>query len=210
LLQAKRAFPTHGVYEIDSEFKSTDAAQTARMKLLRDWAGMDFIRFLLYCPRPISLKASVREALNQMRTNALAGDIFDYTLGLQLRDDLLSPNPTIAAGLFVADIDAMPKTLGETHGALFDTSTPFSWFIIQHLSSEQHFSNRHRRRGPVLRDFEDNPKADDIERLVRGDHRVLETRDLPDSLSGDTPPRVLPQFVIEISVVSGVERPRVG
>jgi hypothetical protein len=48
LLQAKRVFPmADDNYEVDSEFKSTDAAQTERMKALRDWAGTDFIRFLL-------------------------------------------------------------------------------------------------------------------------------------------------------------------
>lgn len=212
LLQAKRVFPmADDNYEVDSEFKSTDAAQTERMKALRDWAGMDFIRFLLYCPRPKGLKPSVREALNQMRTNALGGEIFDYMLGLQLRDDLLSPNPTTAAGLFVADLDAMPKTLGETHASLFDKSTPFSWFIVQHLSWNGHFLHRRGLRGRDPDNPDDsNPRSKDVERLVCGDHRVLETRNLPESLSGNMPPRVLPQYVIEVSVISGLDRPRLG
>lgn len=212
LLQAKRVFPmADDNYGVNSEFKSTDAAQTERMKALRDWAGMDFIRFLLYCPRPKGLKPSVREALNQMRTNALGGQIFDYTLGLQLRDDLLSPNPTIAAGLFVADLDAMPKTLGEAHAGLFNTSTPFSWFIVQHLSRNGPFLNQRRLHNGASDDFDgSSPKARDVERLVCGDHRVLETRNLPESLSGDIPPRVLPQYVIEVSVISGLDRPRLG
>jgi hypothetical protein len=130
-------------------------------------------------------------------------------LGLQLRDDLLSSNPTTAAGLFVADLDAMPKTLGETHASLFDKSTPFSWFIVQHLSRDGHFLHRHRLQGRAPDDFDGcNPRAKDVERLVCGDHRVLETRNLPESLSGDTPPRVLPQYVIEVSVISGLDRPR--
>ena len=212
LLQAKRVFPmANDNYGVDSEFNSTDAAQTERMKVLRDWAGMDFIRFLLYCPRPKSLQPSLREALNQMRTNAVGGGIFDYTLGLQLRDDLLSPSPTTAAGLFIADLDDMPKTLGETHASLFDKSTPFSWFIVQHLSPDRRFILRRSLEGRAPDDFDDsNPRAKDVERLVCGDHRVLETRNLPESLSGDIPPRVLPKYVIEVSVVSGLDRPRVG
>jgi hypothetical protein len=212
LLQAKRVFPlADGEYELASKFDSTDADQTARMRILQDWAGIDFIRYLLYCPRPKSLRPPVREALNQMRTNALDGPIFDYTLGLQLRDDLLSEKPTVAAGMFVARLDAMPKTLGETHAALFRSCTPFSWFIIQHLSGDGHLVNRH---SPYTPDdglmFENNPKAHEIECLIRGDHRVLQSTGLPASLSPDSTPRFLPEFIVEVSVVSGLDRPRFG
>lgn len=207
LLQAKRVFPSgpDNQYSCDSKFKSSDADQHQRMKALRDWAQADFIRYLLYCPRPKNLDAPVREALNQLRTNALGADIFDYTLGLELRDDLLSANPTVAAGVFVGSIDSAPDTLGKTHSGLFRTTTPFSWFIVQHMASGR---NSFDRRFRDLDRPESKSKEKDIERLVRGDHRVLEHFDLPDSLSANIPPRVLPAHTIEISVTCGIDRPR--
>lgn len=207
LLQAKRVFPSgpDNEYSCDSKFKSSDADQHQRMKALQDWAQTDFIRYLLYCPRPKSLDAPIREALNQLRTNALGADIFDYTLGLELRDDLLSASPTVAAGVFVGSIDNAPDTLGETHSGLFRTTTPFSWFIVQHMASGR---NSHERRFRDLKQLESKAKEKNIERLVRGDHRVLERFDLPNSLSENTPPRVLPAHTIEISITCGIDRPR--
>jgi hypothetical protein len=208
LMQAKRVFPSRdGLYEADSRFASTDAGQDARMKALRDWGQEDFIKYFLYCPRPSALKPNVREALSQSRTDALSEDIFDYTLGLELRDDMLSGSPTIASGLFVASLDDVPKTLVDTHAALFLSTFPFSWFIVQHLANGRH-RMRHRRQihgsSPS-----GGPRTKEIERLVRGDHRVLvEDMELPESLDRDVPPRVLPTYTIEISVISGLERPR--
>ncbi|KIG10923.1 hypothetical protein [Caballeronia concitans] len=209
LMQAKRAFPArNGDYETNSKFASADAAQDARMKALRDWAGEDFIRYFLYCPRPRDLQQPVREALNQARTNALSGDIFDYTLGLELRDDMLSASPTIAAGLFVSMLDEIPKTLLETHSSLFSRTTPFSWFIIQHMANGRH-SIHHRRASPEsIRAGTRGRRSREIEQLVRGDHRVLAGMELPDSLSLDTQARILPAHTITISVICGLDRPR--
>ena len=209
LMQAKRVFPNRtGAYGPESKFESADAAQDARMKLLRDWAQEDFIRYFLYCPRPKDLPQPVREVLNQARTNALSGDIFDYTLGLELRDDMLSASPTIAAGLFVASLDNAPKTLRDTHAGLFNSTTPFSWFILQHMASGRHSIQHRRQRHESMSEPRRGPRAADIERLVRGDHRVLQGMNLPESLNVETPPRVLPAHTIEISVVCGLERPR--
>ena len=206
-MQAKRLFPARsGTYEIGSRFESSDAAQHLRMKALRDWAGEDFIRYCLYCPRPKELEPHVRESLNQSRTNALSGDIFDYTLGLELRDDMLSDAQTTAAGLFVASLDRTPTTLAETHAGLFSRTVPFAWFIVQHMASGRHSMNQ-RRPSPES-ERNSGPKRKEIERLVRGDHRVLEGMDLPKSLDSNVPPRILPVHTIEISVVCGLDRPR--
>ena len=139
LLQAKRVFPSSGgnSYDRYSAFPSRDSEQEKRMRYLRDWAGEDFIRFLLYCPRPKTLGQPVRETLNQLRTNALSRNIFDYAFGLQLRDDLLSENPTVAAGMFVAPLDHCPSNLGDVHQSLFNQTIPFSWFMIEHYSGPQ-------------------------------------------------------------------------
>lgn len=211
LMQAKRVFPNRaGDYDSGCKYSSTDVAQDARMKALRDWAGEDFIRYFLYCPRPKDLRQDVREALSQARTKALSGDIFDYSLGLELRDDMLSSSPTIAAGLFVASLDNIPKTLLETHASLFSATTPFSWFIVQHMANGRH-SISHRRTSPEsVRASGRSPRFSEIERLVRGDHHVLAGMDLPEGLNDDVHPRILPAHTIEISVVCGLDRPRSG
>jgi hypothetical protein len=211
LMQAKRIFPNkYGQYDTNSKFESKDHEQDARIKILQDWGGEEFIRYFLYCPRPKRLLPSVREALNQSRTNALAGDIFDYTLGLELRDDMLSDSPTISAGLFVASLDGMPKTLQEVHASIFEHTTPFSWFLVQHLVGNSGHIARSRRSLESIRATNPGYSANDIEQLIRGDHRVLDGIDLPKSLNADTPPRILPAHTIEISVVCGLDRPQGG
>jgi hypothetical protein len=76
LLQAKRLFPSkNGAYETDSKFDSVNPAQEARMKALRDWAQEDFVKYILYCPRPKKLGPPVRAALNQLRTNPVRRSI---------------------------------------------------------------------------------------------------------------------------------------
>jgi hypothetical protein len=209
LLQAKRVFPSpNGSYESISRFASTDAAQDTRMKALRDWASEDFIRYFFYCPRPKELQQHVREELTHSRTHALSGELFDFTLGLELRDDMLSDSPTIAAGLFVASLDHTPKTLAETHAALFSRTFPFAWFIVQHLAKGVRRISHPASRNELVRS--EGPRHREIERLVRGDHRVLDDLDLPKSLSQNVLPRVLPAHTIEILVDCGHDRPRQG
>jgi hypothetical protein len=212
LLQAKRLFPDSKsfpvTYTLKSVFASRNTEQEERMKLLNDWAGIDFVRYLLYCPRPAALPTELREALNQFRTMAVSTNIFDYALGLQLREDILSDNPTIAAGMFIAGIDNCPSNFSEAHRTIFSASIPFSWFLVQHfahggsLFRNMHDEMRHRNGGTPR-------QLKLIERIVRGDHRVLDDPDLPESLSQNVPPRILPAHTIEIRVVCGIDRPRI-
>jgi hypothetical protein len=212
LLQAKRAFPSRSLsdslYNLSSAFSSRDAAQEERMAQLRDWAGSDFIRYLLYCPRLSALGRPVREALNHHRAAALAGNIFDYALGLLLREDLLSSSPTVAAGMFVAFIHDCPRNLGEVHRSLFGHSTPFAWFLLEHFGERGRLSRNPEHDLP-RKHHPARPSTDKIERLVRGDHRVLEDcDDLPDFLGGDIPPRILPTHTLDIQVICGNDRPQ--
>jgi hypothetical protein len=211
LLQAKRLFPSRsahdGLYDLRSAFSSRDAEQEQRMRSLRDWAGFDFIRYLLYCPRPNALSQRVREALSHHRATALAGNIFDYALGLQLREDVLSANPTTAAGIFIAPLDNCPKNLAEVHRSLFGASIPFAWFLLHHFDARSSLARRHHPGHPSSR-RDAHPNEEAIEGLVRGDHRALHNSGLLESISDDTPPRILPSHTLEIQIVCGIDRPR--
>jgi hypothetical protein len=207
LLQAKRAFPsrrTASQYDHTSAFESADAAQLERMRLLEQWAHCPFVRFLYYCPRPADLSSETRERLSYLRNEALSTNIFDYALGLQLRDDLLSSSSTVAAGLFVGALDSPAKNIGEVHSRIFSASTPFSWFIVEHFS-ERSKGSRHLR--PDDRPSSTTtPNHDELEQLVRGDALVLERGALSEVLS-DHSLRVLPAHTVTISITHGIDRP---
>jgi hypothetical protein len=203
LLQAKRLFKVEHKYsgsrfELDSAFSSYSSSQHARIKLLQSALGSDCIRYLLYCPRPKSLDETIRERLTHARTKALAGRIFDYSLGLQLRDDLLAGSPTIASGVFVSDIDPFPNTLLTVHQNVFNTTFPFSWFIAEHFDGNGKFA-RFRVRGESER-----PKCKSLlERVVEGDASVVKALGIEWNEG-----RVIPRHTVKIAVTSGSDRNR--
>ena len=112
LLQAKRIYPSRrsssGRFDETSRFEATDAAQLQRIQKLIEVVQDNFVLFLLYCPRPESLDELTRQKLAYLRTTHLSGEIFDYTLGLQLHSELSSSNPSLAAGLFLCDAENVP------------------------------------------------------------------------------------------------------
>lgn len=212
LLQAKRLFPTRHKYEHgfteNSRFESQDLAQHDRMRRLRDWAECDFIRYLLYCPRPSSLDKSVRERLSAARARALAADIFDYALGLELRDDFLSANPTVAAGMFVALLDGLPDSLLAVHGALFTSVSPISWFIVSQLAQTEGINCRSERM-MMGRGSDSNLNNPVIEGLIRGDADAIRQDDTLVALLDDIEQaRILPAHTVSVRVINGIDRPR--
>lgn len=215
LLQAKRLFPSRRRHEDgfteNSGFESHDPAQHDRMRRLRDWAECDFIRYLLYCPRPSSLDKPVRERLSAARARALANDIFDFALGLELRDDFLSTNPTVAAGIFVALLDALPDSLLAVHSTLFSGVSPFSWFIVSQLAQTEGI--RRRSMGPermMMGDPTDsNLNNPVIEGLIRGDaDAIREDESLMAVLDDLSQAQILPAHTVSVRVISGIDRPR--
>jgi hypothetical protein len=212
LLQAKRLFPSRRRYEHsfteNSGFESHDPAQHDRMRRLRDWAECDFIRYLLYCPRPSALDKMVRERLSAARVRALAADIFDFALGLELRDDFLSTNPTVAAGIFVALLDSLPDSLLAIHGDLFSGVSPFSWFIVSQLAQSDGIN---RRRGHMMMatGADSNLNNPIIEGLIRGDVDAIRQDDgLVAVLDDFEQARILPAHTVSVRVTNGVDRPR--
>ncbi len=139
LLQAKRLTANlHGspLYTEASGFTAVDAKQQERIKKLRKAVGVEFIKYLLYCPRPSALDNETRAKLAHLRYKKLASGIFDYTLGLETRDDLSSDTSTLAAGIFVAGTDALPRNLTQVHNTILDGCCPLSWFFAAHFASD--------------------------------------------------------------------------
>ena len=210
LMQAKRLFPSKHNYEtkfsVSSTFDSYDKAQHERMVHLREWAGCDFIRYMLYCPRPTTLDEYTREHLSAVRSEALSANIFDYVLGLELRDDLISSSQTVAAGIFVTPLKYFPKTLLDVHKSIFSPVSPFSWFIVSLLADGV---RHHRKR--IYEDGNDEGNLNNpvIEGLIKGDSSVIEKDSgLMDVLGGFNEPRILPAHTITVRVVNGIDRPR--
>ncbi|WGI26067.1 hypothetical protein QEN58_03140 [Halomonas alkaliantarctica] len=204
LLQAKRLFPakgTNNVYDSDCKFESFDKQQHERIKRLQEFVDADFFRCLFYCPRPEKLDDVVRQELSYLRSASLRGEIFDFTYGLELRDDLRSGSATVAAGIFVSEVEPCPKKFADIHSHIFHGTTPLSWFILQHLpgSGRHHpYEDKH---------WPSNRNNDIAERLVRGDTEVIQeimTRleDKEMNLS------ILPSATITVTISQGTENVR--
>jgi hypothetical protein len=215
LLQAKRLFPSKSKYDrgftVNSKFDSYDSDQHDRMKRIRDWAECDFIRYLLYCPRPSALQQDVREHLSHARLHQVGQDIFDYTLGLELRDDFLSSKPTTAAGIFVALLDSFPENLLSVHKHIFAANMPLSWFIVSQLAHaggiriDDQF-RMHHAGGP-----DHNLNNPIVAGLIRGDADVIrQDGRLVEVLANVEAAQILPAHTLNVRVVNGVDRPRRG
>lgn len=175
LLQAKRVSPDrrhHPQYTETASFRSHDSAQHSRIVGLRNLVGHDFIRYLLYCPRAEFLDPTTKLKLQHLRNSALAGHIFDYALGLELREDLLSPSSTVDAGIFVSLVDDLPSSLGSVYQALFHGVSPFAWFILSQFGGNDRIG-RSAQGKPFPDSGEHGP---DIARgIVSGDQKVIKS-----------------------------------
>lgn len=204
LLQAKRLKPSTSNplrYDARSRIDAWDPLQSTRMKELCTKLGADFVRYLLYCPRPSALERDLRALLSHQRNLILGLDIFDYALGLELRDDLLSDAPTTAAGMFVSRIENPPSFLREIHGQLFQGTTPLSWFIVQHFAPhwDHHWDLAHA---------DGNLNNPIVNAIIRGDADVLRSRVAREAL-GDVPLLpTLPAHTIAIGVTVGTDIPQ--
>lgn len=139
LFQAKSLKPSSSNpvnYTAESKFDSTSKAQIDRIEKLKKIVEADFIRFIEYCPRVHSpkLSKSTQNKLICCRDLALADNIFDYALGLELRDCLLRGEQNLAPGIFISHIEnAKPKSYLDLYKSFCKKSHPFSWFILLRL-----------------------------------------------------------------------------
>ena len=217
LLQAKRVYETkndpHRRYEPRAKFNSFDADQDARIRELVRFVDDDFFRYLLYCPRPEGLDQQTRNELSYLRSKALRSEIFDYAGGLQVRDDVLNGSPTLAAGMFVADVKECPKTLGDVHAGLLTTATPLSWFIVQHIpGAESRLRGRFSDGTGLRQSTETHRESDDlVSMIVRGDEEVVGI--ISEKLAGRRwAGRLLPAATLTVTISAGasmdLDRPR--
>lgn len=206
LMQAKRLFPDAiGGYSAASVFSSTSLEQQRRMGDLADILGEPAIRYWLYMPPTNGYEPASASAIRALHARNLAGNIFDYALGLALRDTL-ERSGGIDAGMWVAGLTASSTAAG-VHSAAFDGADPFTWFVLQHfgrLSSQpvpalELNIEGARGRGSVER----------VTRIAEGDRRAaqdlideLGERARDKSFDPDTM-KVLPAHTVTIRVRSG-------
>lgn len=204
LLQAKRLFPIKGTsneYNSTCKFESFDKQQHERIKKLQKFVDSDFFRYLFYCPRPEKLNDSVRQELSYLRSASLQDEIFDFSYGLELRDDLRNGSKTVAAGIFISRVEPCPKNFGDIHSSIFNGTTPLSWFLLQHIPGRSRHCPHEHQHWPSSRN------NDIAERLVRGDAEVIHevmTR-LEDK---EIELRILPSATITVTISQGTENVR--
>lgn len=197
LFQAKRVFPLKGKvndYGIKSKFESYDSDQHDRIKELLKFVDIDFFKYLLYCPRPDFLSDDVRMHLSYLRGKSLNTRIFDFVHGQELLDDLRKGAPTLAAGIFVSDLDSFPKEFGDLHKGILEKYNPFSWFILNHLVTSHHYFDEKNENSNINNEI--------ANKIVRGDPSVIDEI-LKEFDIKQKPSKILPAATITISVSQG-------
>jgi len=214
LLQAKRLYPASREpvsYTEVSRFAATAPDQHARMEKLEQAVGLPFVRYLLYCPRPSLLDDATAAKLTHLRNRALGDHIFDYSLGLQLRDELSSGDSSLSAGVFVSASTDSPPNLGHVHASMLDAFFPFSWFLASHLvNDDSQFAHVYRRsagdgrpRGNNSGPQSDRPDGAWAEGIVTGDSSAIERLSdaLDEELQGPFP--ILPPHTLTAKISVG-------
>ena len=203
LLQAKRLFPRGpGVqYSEASRFESSDPKQHGRIMNLNELLGCDLVKYLLYCPRPSSLDKLTAAKLAHLRNLAMNGDIFDFARGLALHRELEAGGQTLAAGVFVAKADEMPKTLAQTHGGIFKSTVPLSWLLTLEFADAGRFADL---PFGVNRNHLDSERARIVDGILAGNEAVTQAIGVLAGRNANFAPlRVLPKHTISISISAG-------
>lgn len=139
LFQAKSLKPSNTnplTYLAESQFDNTSAVQIDKIKQLKSIVKADFIRFIEYCPRAHLLSSWVRDKLISYRNLALADNLFDYALGLELHDCLLRADQNIEPGIFISEVEERTKVKSylDLYKSFCRRSHPFAWFLLLRLS----------------------------------------------------------------------------
>jgi hypothetical protein len=199
LLQSKRLFrdDRRNEFTTESKFKSYNEKQHINIQNFNKKYEDEFIKYLLYCPRPDNLEKTIREKLAYTRNKTLSADIFDYTFGLELHNDLLNENSTISSSLFFCSPTSFPNDFLSVYKQLFQGMTPFAWFLIQHFNNDRSLG----RSWDIDYNINNNYEKE-IERIVKGDARSLYSiYQSEDEIDG-----ILPLNTIEIKIIHGSDR----
>ena len=214
LLQAKKLFPDNqksSKYSEVSRFQSYDPKQADRIKKLEERIGIEFIKYLFFCPRPSDLDDIIQKKLTHLRNRHLSSNIFDFTLGLELRDELSRIDSSLAAGIFISRIENYPRTLGAVHEEILGSTFPFSWFIASHFAGrgfEVHEGKSCHGRRPLKKskrgiDENDSNKEEIAEAIVRGDEKIV--KHIIELMGGNIESefQILPPHTITVNVGIG-------
>jgi hypothetical protein len=207
LLQAKRLFP-HGPgvqYSEASRFDSFDSKQHGRIMDLNELLGCDLVKYLLYCPRPSFLDKLTAAKLAHLRNRSVKGEIFDFARGLALHRELEAGGQTLAAGVFVANANALPKTLTQIHGAIFKSVIPLSWLLTLEFAEPGGFGDVPSGLLSCVNSADlDLKRARIVDGIVIGDEKVTQAIGILAGRNSDfSPLRVLPRHTILISISAG-------
>ena len=205
LFQAKRLFPVQYEYTIKSKFNSFEKHQHNEITKLNEWAGGNFVSYLLYCPRPEKLIKTTRERLVYARNEAFENNIFDFAFGQELRDDLLHDSRTIAAGIFVSEVNKMPCEFYEIHKSIFQGFSPFSWFIVQlfqginarsFLKQNEYIYNYHHNENDKIKCMREivEGKLSQMSKVLLNDEDIYFNEN------------ILPKHTLRIKIINGVDR----
>lgn len=162
-LMAKKLDPVF--YDESSRFESKNKKQEERIAILKTVIG-DSIKYLYFCPRPEKTLPHVEQQLAYLRTKRLNEEIFDFTFGLELYNELKNGQPTIGAGVFITETGTDVQNLGMVHQSIFEGITPFSWFIpMLFLDNMQKYGL-----------YPNDAKKDEItEKIISGDISIIQT-----------------------------------
>jgi hypothetical protein len=133
LMQAKRLFPaTSGDYDLTSAFDSSDAKQQKRLRDLAAELGEEAVKYIFYCPPLSGFTANAGSAIRSYHNFAFGEMIFDYALGLALRD-AIRDTPGVHAGIWLSGTENPPADTLSVHQSAFSHVHPFSWFVLAHF-----------------------------------------------------------------------------
>lgn len=178
LLQAKRLYPTSNGssdYDTNCKFSAIDKTQEAKIKFLKSKVG-DSIKYMLYCPRSKYLNKIVRNQLSYIRNSSISNEIFDYTMGAAIYKDLTSKNKTLAAGIFITNIENNKLTLGKIHSRILKETIPFSWFISTNFLESKTYHNLFNTINPEnkLSELKYRNEQEYAKKIINYDESVIE------------------------------------
>lgn len=123
----------------------------------------------------------------------------------------MNGSPTLAAGMFVADVKECFKTLGDVHAGLLTNRHASSWFIVQHIpGAEIRLRGRFSDGTGLVTEYRRSTGSDDLVSMIarrRGSYR----RDFASSaLARRWAGRLLPAATLTVTISAGASMELTG